>query len=167
MRSILLLTGSPYRPQLPAGEQASGEECSLLAKVKSLFAMFSWITYSCVPSWTAALTQLTWQHLTPNPHPPSQEKMEYLRVSRFTKTGSSTIYKLNRNFHYFSWYNWLYLASDQRDPTEVLGSWLWQKRIVAEKGTRFAPRQVLLQQVLLASPHSLFSFTTTTRTPSL
>ena len=46
----------------------------------------------------------------------SQEKMEYLLSSRFAKTGSSTIYKLNRNFHYFSWHNCLYLATDKRDP---------------------------------------------------
>lgn len=108
---FLLLTGWPHVPQLLAGDPASGEECSLFAKAKSLFVMFPWITYSCVSSWTTALTQLTWQHHTPIPDPPSQEKMEYLLVSHFTKTGSSTIYKLNRNFHYFSWHNWLYLTT--------------------------------------------------------
>lgn len=30
-----------------------------------------------------------------------RRKQEYLLGSRFAKRGSSTIYKLNRNFHYF------------------------------------------------------------------
>lgn len=114
---LLLLTGCPCRPWLLAGKQASRERCSLFAKSQSLPVPPPWITYSCVASWTAALTWLTWQHHTRNPDPPSQEKMEYLLVSCFTKTASSTIYKLNRNFHYFSWHNWLHLSTDKRDAT--------------------------------------------------
>lgn len=67
----------------------------------------------------AALTQLTWQHYRLNPDLPSEEKMGCLLVSHFTKSGCSTIYKRNRNFHYFSWHTCLYLATAQREPAET------------------------------------------------
>lgn len=67
----------------------------------------------------AALTQLTWQHYRLNPDLPSEEKMGCLLVSHFTKSASSTIYKMNRNFHYFSWHTCLYLATVQREPAET------------------------------------------------
>lgn len=67
----------------------------------------------------AALTQLTWQHYRLNPDLPSEEKMGCLFVSHFTKSGCSTIYKMNRNFHYFSWHTCLYLATAQREPAET------------------------------------------------
>lgn len=67
----------------------------------------------------AALTQLTWQHYRLNPDLPSEEKMGCLLVSHFTKSSCSTIYKMNRNFHYFSWHTCLYLATAQREPAET------------------------------------------------
>lgn len=45
--------------------------------------------------------------------------MVCLLVSHFTKLGCSTIYKMNRNFHYFSWHTCLYLATAQREPAET------------------------------------------------
>lgn len=113
---FLLLTGWHCRPQLLAAEQPSGEECSLFATTKSLFVMFPWITYSCVASRTGApdTADMT-ASFTESWSLPGE--MEYLLVSHCTKTGSSTIYKLNINFHYFTWHNWQYLATDKRDPT--------------------------------------------------
>lgn len=45
--------------------------------------------------------------------------MGCLLGSHFTKSGCSTIYKLNRNFHYFSWHTCFHLATAQREPDET------------------------------------------------
>lgn len=84
--------------------------------------MFTWITYSTMASWTAAVTLLTWQHYRLNPDLPYKNKMEYLLVSHFTKLGCSTIYKMNRNFHYFSWHTCLCLATDQTELAKREGA---------------------------------------------
>lgn len=45
--------------------------------------------------------------------------MGCLLGSHFTKSGCSTIYKMNRNFHYFSWHTCFYLATARREPAET------------------------------------------------
>ena len=50
---------------------------------------------------------------------------------------------------------WLYLATDKRDPSRAFRKPALAKGIVVEKGTRSAPREVLLSRLCSPPPHCL------------
>lgn len=117
------LTKWPHRPRPRVREQVSEEESSWLA----LLVTFPLITSSHLAVWATPLTRLPWQMAPWTACSSTPKKMEYLLGSRFTKAGSSTVYKFSRSFHYFSLCNCFYLKADFKKkaplpPLETIGS---------------------------------------------